>query len=338
MQLIVADVGGTNTRLARAEYAHGTWHLHAITRYPSREYPGPDAILADWLARPEQAGVQFRGAGLAVAGPVHGEHARVTNLDWPALTASDLAASAGVPVALLNDFAAVGACLEALTPEDRLILQQGEADPSGPRLVTGAGTGLGTCLVTPNTTGDGEPVPPAIHPGEGGHARFSPADAEENELAAFVTAEAGLCTREHLLSGRGIARIGRFELERRDDPELGRALAAAEPAAAISTLADTGHAAALAVIRRFVTLYAGQLADMALTALPRGGVFIGGGIAPRWADHFLAPAFREAFRARPPMEDLLERLPVELIIHPEPGLLGAAVAASRARDHGAPAP
>ncbi|WP_018946256.1 glucokinase [Thioalkalivibrio sp. AKL17] len=335
MQLIVADVGGTNTRLARAEYARGRWQLHATTHYPSREYADLGSILRDWLAHPEQADAEFAGAGLAIAGPVQGGRGRVTNLDWPELDAAELATSAGVPVALLNDFAAVGACLEALTPEDRLILQNGEADPAGPRLVTGAGTGLGTCLVTPPAGAD---TPPAIHPGEGGHARFSPTDAEETELAAFVTAEAGLCTREHLLSGRGIARIGRFELQRRDDPELGRALAAAEPAAAISALADTGHAAALQVVRRFVTLYAGQLADMALTALPRGGVFIGGGIAPRWTDHFLAPAFREAFRARPPMEDLLERLPVELIIHPEPGLLGAAVAASRARPHGASAP
>lgn len=333
MQLIVADVGGTHTRLAQAVYARGTWQLHASTRYASREYPGLGAILEDWLARPEQAGVPFSGAGMAVAGPVHAGRARVTNLRWPELTAADLAAVADVPVALLNDFAAVGACLEALTAEDRLTLQAGEADPAGPRLVTGAGTGLGTCLVTASPG-----MPPAVHPGEGGHARFSPATAEETELAAFVTAEAGLCTREHLLSGRGIARIGRFELQRRDDPELGRALAAAEPAAAISELADTGHAAALAVVRRFVTVYAGQLADMALTTLPQGGVFIGGGIAPRWADHFLAPAFREAFRARPPMEDLLDRLPVELIIHPEPGLLGAAVAASRARPHGASPP
>ncbi|WP_018870888.1 glucokinase [Thioalkalivibrio sp. ALgr3] len=335
MQLIVADVGGTHTRLAQAEYARGTWQLHATTRYASREYAGLGAILEDWLARPEQSGMSFSGAGMAVAGPVHAGRARVTNLRWPELATAELAAVAGVPVALLNDFGAVGACLEALTPEDRLILQDGEADPAGPRLVTGAGTGLGTCLVTPPA---GTDAPPAIHPGEGGHARFSPTDADETELAAFVTAEAGLCTREHLLSGRGIARIGRFELQRRDDPELGRALAAAEPAAAISALADTGNPAALRVVRRFVTLYAGQLADMALTALPRGGVFIGGGIAPRWADHFLAPAFREAFRARPPMEDLLERLPVELIIHPEPGLLGAAVAASRAGPHGASAP
>ncbi|WP_019625655.1 ROK family protein [Thioalkalivibrio sp. ALJT] len=321
MDLIVADVGGTNTRVARAHREGDSWSLHDAQRYRSRDYPDLATILEHW--RNEQTSVTtLAAAGLAVAGPVHGGRARVTNLSWPALDAHALSAQLALPATLLNDFAAIGASLDALRPNDLLYLQEGTRDPAGMRLVAGAGTGLGTCMVGP-------PGAATVYPGEGGHARFSPSDAEEAALAAFIGRERGHCTREHLLSGRGIARMGRFELERQPDPDLQQALDQANPAAAISELALAGHAAAAAVIERFVAVYAGQLADMALTALPGGGIFLAGGIAPRWSAAFRGPRFRSAFHNRPPMTHLLEQLPVALIMHPEPGLLGAAVSASR---------
>ncbi|MFO7954196.1 ROK family protein [Thioalkalivibrio sp.] len=321
MDLIVADVGGTNTRVARARHSADGWSLHEAQRYPSREHPDLASILERWHR--ERATVDtFAAAGLAVAGPVHQGQARVTNLTWPPLEGATLGERLGMPVTLLNDFAAIGASLDALQPGDTATLQDATPDPDGLRLVAGAGTGLGTCLVGP-------PGAATIYPGEGGHARFSPSGPEETALGDFVARELGYCTREHLLSGRGIARIGHFELDRQPDPELEQALAATDPAAAIGELARMGNPAARHVIERFVRLYAGQLADMALTALPTGGVYLAGGIAPRWVDTFRGPRFRSAFRNRPPMTHLLEQLPVALIMHPEPGLLGAAVCASR---------
>lgn len=326
--LIVADIGGTNTRIARARHATGQWSLHDTGVYPSREHPDLSGILQQWRRDRVPAGVEFRAAGLAVAGPVTPDHgdteARVTNLQhWPTLRAAALGDTLGLPVALLNDFAAIGASLDALdADQDLLPLQTGTPDPEGLRLVAGAGTGLGTCLVGPARA-------PVIHAGEGGHARFSPADAEETALAGFVTAREGHCTREHLLSGAGIARIAAFEQTRRPDAGLDGALRADDPAVAIHELAEQGHPAALGVIERFVRLYGGQLADMALTALPYGGVYLAGGIAPRWSRYLQGPAFRAAFTNRPPMAHLLEGLPVALIMHPQPGLLGAAVSALR---------
>ncbi|WP_017940524.1 MULTISPECIES: glucokinase [unclassified Thioalkalivibrio] len=321
MDLIVADVGGTNTRVARAHREADGWSLHDTRRYPSREHPDLASILERWRA--EVATVDaFAAAGLAVAGPVHQGRARLTNLSWPPLEAAALAERLDMPVTLVNDFAAIGASLDALQPGDCETLQAATPDPAGLRLVVGAGTGLGTCLVGP-------PGATTIYPGEGGHARFSPSGPEEAALADFVARELGYCTREHLLSGRGIARIGHFELDRQPDPDLAKALGTPDPAAAIGELAHAGNPAAAAVIERFVGLYAGQLADMALTALPTGGVYLAGGIAPRWVDTFRGPRFRSAFRNRPPMTHLLEQLPVALIMHPEPGLLGAAVCASR---------
>lgn len=321
MDLMVADVGGTNTRVARAHRDAESWSLLDAGRYRSRDHPDLASILERWRAE-IAPGRTFAGAGIAVAGPVRDDRARVTNLAWPLLATTQLQERLGMPVTLLNDFAAIGASLDALKNGEYRILQEGTRDPAGLRLVAGAGTGLGTCLVGPPPTA-------TIYPGEGGHARFSPSSSEEASLADFVARELGHCTREHLLSGGGIARIGAFEMARQADTELQRSLDSTDPAAAIGDLARQGHAAAEAVINRFVSVYAGQLADMALTALPSGGVFLAGGIAPRWADAFQSPRFRAAFRNRPPMTHLLEQLSVALIMHPEPGLLGAAVSASR---------
>ncbi|AGA33866.1 Glucokinase [Thioalkalivibrio nitratireducens DSM 14787] len=329
MSIVVGDIGGTKTLLAVARPEAGGWHFEHRARLPSQDHPSLEHLLEHWLATKGDREEPISAVGLALAGPVQGENdsatARLTNLDWPPLDARGLARRFGAPVRLLNDFAAIGAGLDALRPADLDTLQAGHHDPAGLRLVVGAGTGLGTCLVGP-------PPQNRLFPGEGGHADFSPADAWQAALGEWVRRRLGRCTREHLLSGAGIARITAFVHEQTPAPELADALAAPDPAAAIGTLADSGNPAALQVVERFVSIYAGQVGDLALTALPRGGVFIAGGIAPRWKAHFEAPGFLQAFRNKPPMQDLAAGLPLHLIVHPEPGLLGAAAAAHRAME------
>jgi len=171
-----------------------------------------------------------------------------------------------------------------------------------------------------------------VFPGEGGHADFAPANAWEAELADWSRARFGRCTREYLLSGPGIGRIASFMAERAIGAVPGELLESPEPAAAIGAAASRGDPAALQIVERFVRIYAGQAGDLALTALPAGGIYIAGGIAPRWSEFFRGPAFVEAFRDKPPMRDLLAGLAVRLVTHPEPGLLGAAVAALHATE------
>lgn len=327
MNLLVADVGGTKALVAIARNDGGVWRFTHRERLVSRDYASLPELLLDWLGSQFQGNGEVDGLGLAVAGPVTGSGqaatAEVTNLDWPPLEAGELGRRFDAPTVLINDFAAIGAGLDALGPEDTVTLQSVEPDRDGLRLVVGAGTGLGTCLVGP-------PSNSRIYAGEGGHADFSPADAWQSALAEWVREAEGRCTREHLLSGRGIARIAGFLNRENPDPGLRGALETEDPAAAIGRLADAGHDPALQVIQRFVSIYAGQLGDLALTALPHGGIFIAGGIAPRLLEHFQAPAFLHAFRDKVPMQELMEGLPLHLIVHPEPGLLGAAVTARRA--------
>lgn len=327
MNLVVADIGGTKTLVALARKEQETWQFTHRKRLASGEHRSLPELLDVWRESELPDTVAIAGIGLALAGPVTGSgpqaRARVTNLDWPALDAGELGRRFDAPTVLINDFAAIGAGLDALGSADTVTLQSGEADPDGLHLVVGAGTGLGTCLVGP-------PPDSQLFAGEGGHAGFAPADAWQSALADWVRQNEGRCTREHLLSGRGIARLATFLNREIADPELDRALEAADPAAAISRLADAGHDPALRVIQRFVSIYAGQIGDLALAALPRGGIFIAGGIAPRLRDHFQTPALIGAFRDKAPMQRLMESLPLHLIVHPEPGLLGAAVTAHRA--------
>jgi glucokinase len=347
MNVLVVDIGGTWTRLAVArrtneahnknpespgtESGHGDtpgtqrWNLGPALRVRSRDFASFDALLDSVASQVTQASGPITAVGIALAGPVAGTGLRAwgtpTNLPWPKLEAHCIAQRLSLPVALINDFAAIGRSLSALGSEDRLTLQAGEPEADGLCLVVGAGTGLGTCLVTQAPT-------VRVYPGEGGHAELAPHDSQQAELAAWIRTRAGRCSREHVLSGGGIARMAEFLLERQQDPDLKRTLEQPDPAGAIGQLARTGNPLALTVMRWFVQMLAEQVADIALGALPRAGVFIAGGIAPQWQDLFLAPDFLEAFRRKPPMGKLMEQLPVHLVIHPEPGLLGIAVAAA----------
>ena len=327
MSFLVADIGGTKTLLALAQPGPDGWHFEHKTRLPSNDFRSAGALIRHWLQSTGSKDRPLDGIGLALAGPVKSVEgslrAQATNLDWPVMDEGELGRELGAPTVLINDFAAIGASLDALGPKDTVTLQPGAAESAGLRLVVGAGTGLGTCAVGP-------PPRSRLFAGEGGHADFAPADDWQAGLAQWIRSQEGRCSREHLLSGPGIARIAAYLQRQSADTGLAQALQKADPAAAIGALAAQGHAGALQVAERFVSMYGGQLGDLALAALPRGGVFIAGGIAPRWLQHFETPGFLRSFRNKAPMQKLLEELPVHLIVHPEPGLLGAAVAAHRA--------
>lgn len=323
---LVVDVGGTKTLVALARRQAGTWVFSHRQRYPSSNFTDLPSLLHHWLGQHRLTARQLRAGALAIAGPVWGRgttaRSRATNLDWPDIHATALTEELGFPVCLLNDFQAIGASLASLGPEDTLTLQTGQRQPDGLRLVVGIGTGLGTCLIGP-------PPEQPIFAGEGGHAILAPADQHQAALAAWIsTRQQGPCRREDLLSGGGIAHLAAYHLHHQPDAtDLTQALHSLPAGAAIQGLAEQGHPLALQIVTDFVQIFAGQLADMALTALPYGGIYLAGGVIQHWQAFFQHATFTQAFANRPPMQDVLADLPIELIVHPEPGLLGAAVAA-----------
>ncbi|ANB02328.1 glucokinase [Ectothiorhodospira sp. BSL-9] len=324
MKILAGDIGGTKTLLMLADVSDGRLTALARERYASADYPDLAPMVRAFLSDAGLPRDDIDAACFALAGPVVHQQgvdrARLTNLPWE-LESTRLAQDLGIPrVALLNDFEGIGHSLDDLPAEALHSLQTGQADPAGVRLVVGAGTGLGVCIVPP-----GQPL--RVLPTESGHANFAPADARQARLWQYVTDQEGCCTREHLLSGRGLGRIARFLVAQGQTPgeSLGPALEGDDPAPVISQLALEGSdPVAVEVVALFLAVYGGQTGDLALGCLPFGGVFIAGGIAPRLLPQMHEGSFIEAFCHKPPMTHLLERMPVQVIGDTDAGLLGAA--------------
>lgn len=321
MMVLAGDVGGTKTLLCLARVRGGEVERVVEERYVSAEFDD-FAALVRRFRREARNREPISAICLAVAGPVEGneehQHTRLTNLPWT-LDTKELADTLEIPrVALINDFAGIAYSLPFLGEDELVTLQEGRSNAEGTRLIAGAGTGLGICALLPGGQ---------VLSTEGGHAGFSPADAEEARLFSFVAAREGRCSREHLLSGRGLVRMLDFLVKDTDltpSTVLAEAMTADDPAAAISELGLTGSdALATRTLSLFTSIYASQLGDLALTFLARGGVYIAGGIAPKILSVLKGREFPETFNNKPPMRHLLEAMPIRVILNPSAGLLGA---------------
>ncbi len=269
----------------------------------------------------DAAGVTVRRACFGLPGPVRGARIALTNLPW-VIDRAALRAALGVSaLRLLNDFEALGHGLALLGPADLVTLQEGRPQPHGPRAVLGAGTGLGQALLVWAEGGW------RVLPGEGGHTSFAPQNPQEYRLHAFLAERHGHVSWERLLSGPGLAAIHAF-LCAEAGVAPGGAQTAEDPAAAVADRADRDPLCAGA-LDLFVRLYGAEAGNLALKCLPRGGLFVAGGIAPKLLPRLRAGGFLEGFLAKGRMRGLLAELPVHVVIQPQVGLLGAAACAAR---------
>lgn len=326
--VLAADVGGTKTllQLRQIDVSQGGSGTPLVEqRYASQNFTSLTEMVQRFL---EENGQPLpHRACFAVAGPIDGgggrQRAQLTNLPWQ-LDSGQLSANLGIPrIILLNDFQAIGYSLGELSPSELSPLHAAPAQTRGPRLVLGAGTGLGVCLVMP----DGEDV--VSYPSEGGHMAFAPQDAQQQALLDFLQPEVGRVSYERLVSGSGLVGIYRFLLSRlqQDEDQL---LSATDPAAAIGEHAVAGdHPLALEAVTLFTRLYGAFAGDMSLACLPTGGVYIAGGIAPKLLSCLQQGAFMDAFFDKGRMTELMHRFPVHVITNPQSGLLGAAYCAAR---------
>lgn len=299
--ILAADIGGTKSLLALCDGGPPLFER----RFASGEFAGPEALLARFFDEARAAlGATARpdAACFGVAGPVAGGSARLTNLPWT-VDAAALGRRFGIArLRLLNDFAAAAWGIDALGPGDLATLQAGEPREGAPRVILGAGTGLGIAYAFRAAAGY---VPAA---GEGGHCAFAPADERQLELWTYLHERLGRVELEHVLSGPGLARIHEF---------LGGAPCAPE--------AVSGEALDL-----FIACYGAAAGDLALGVLARGGVYIAGGIAPRILPRLAAGGFLAAFRDKGAFSDIARRMPVHVVTSERLGVLGAARAALQA--------
>ena len=322
MRVLAGDIGGTKTSLAIYALADGQLRVVRGARYPSADAPGLEPLVRRFLA--EGPDEPLAAAGFAVAGPVVNGHCRTTNLPWE-LDARALAESLGRPVALLNDFHGIALGVTALADGDLERLQPGEPDPQAPIAVIGAGTGLGEALLLPTPTG------PRVIASEGGHADFAPRDELEIELLRFLLARHRRVSYERVLSGRGLAAVYDFVIARGLAPTLASTrerFAGEDPGAVVGELGVRGDdPACVRAVDLFIGVYGAEAGNLALKSLPYGGVFIAGGVAL----HLLARlrvGFMPSFLAKGRMSPLLARVPVAVVLDPEVGRRGAALAAA----------
>lgn len=295
---ILADIGGTNTRVALA--VGSVVRADSIRRFPNADYKarGQDIadILHDYLAASQ---VSVSAVCVAAAGPVQDGVATMTNLDWTMDAAKLRAATGAAKVAILNDLQAQGHALGHIAAQNLRRVLDGPVAPGAPMLVVGLGTGVNAAPV--HGAGATRVVPPS----ECGHVNMPVRSEEDLALMRFMERllaarqEVAHCGVEEVLSGRGLANLYAFAAAQAGQPGT---LTSAEVLAAL----DRGDAIATHAARLYTRILGQTLADLALIHLPYGGIYLIGGMSRAMTPHFgafgLAQTFREARRV-----DLLEK-------------------------------
>jgi glucokinase len=316
VQVLGGDIGGTNARLALFEVdGDAPPRLDVEHVYPSADHDGLEEIVAAFLS---DVGGRPKRAAFGLAGPVRGRRVRTTNLPW-VVDADAVAERFGLDqVALLNDLEATAWGVGVLEHDQIHVLQGGAGNANGNAAVIAAGTGLGEA----GLYWDGARHHPFAC--EGGHAGFAPGNPLEIELFDSLGRRFDHVSWERLLSGPGLAAIAEFLFEREQGgpPEWLRE--AGDPAAAVTEAALTGRSAtASTALDLFVRLYGVESGDLALKLMALGGVWVGGGIAPKILPRLVDGPFLEGFLAKGRMRPLVAAMPVRVILDDRTALLGA---------------
>ncbi|WP_133511615.1 glucokinase [Candidatus Thiosymbion oneisti] len=318
MQILVGDIGGTKTVLAIAETDAGAIRLSDERRYASHDFASLEAVVARFFA---ETGRTCETAAFAVAGPVQDDRSEITNLPW-APSARHLERTLSLrAVHLLNDLEATAWGIATLGPADLEVLHPGEPNPVGNACVAAAGTGLGEA----GMYWDGTRHRPFAT--QGGHADFAPRDDWELALLLRLQGRYGYVSWERVVSGMGIADSYDFLRERHgaggSDPM--REVAVEDKPAAIAAAAADGSCPVCAeTMQRFMDFYGREAGNLALKHMAVGGVYLGGGIAPKNLDLLRRGPFLEAFFDKGPMTELMRRMPVKVILEQRAPLFGAA--------------
>jgi len=316
--ILAADVGGTKTRLGFFEVDAGVPALVEERVFSSAKFAGLSELLDTALQGMEVAGWK---ACFAVAGPVSGRQARVTNLPW-AVDGQALENHFGfASVRLINDLEATAWAIPGLAADAVVRIKAGVANPVGNRAVVAAGTGLGQA----GLVHDGTVLIPFAS--EGGHVDFAPQSELQWQLRQHLARRFGHVSYERLISGEGLVNITSFLFGRADlsfDSWLADA-GSSDAAEAVSAAAATGdHPVCCDAMRLFIELYGAQAGNLALTVCATGGVYLAGGIAVRNRRWFEDGVFVRAFTNKGRMSALVESMPIDLILDEAAPAFGAA--------------
>jgi glucokinase len=315
--LLAGDLGGTKTLLGLFKPTTSRPDLLDVRTYTTLDFSSLSAMVSAFLAatgiRPSEVDV----ACVGVAGPIVKQAVDLTNVPW-SLDAREMMASTGIRrVWLLNDVEAMASAVPVLDVSELHTLQPGTFNADGNACLLAAGTGLGQAMLTRQ---HGRLVP---SPSEGGHADYAARTDREVALLRFLRARYGRVSNEHIVSGPGLVNLLRFTsddasllLSNLDEEQI--------PAAVTQRGLAGSDPHCIEALELFLQTYGSAAGNMALQCVATGGVYLGGGIPSKILDAFDRPSFLEAFTEKPPLDDLLRRMPVHVILNREAGLLGAA--------------
>lgn len=319
-RVLVADIGGTYARFSYADASLGVSSLTPPFVLETEGFASFGDVLQevmDETGRPE-----VNAAAICGAGPVVGDEGcaaiDMTNCPWT-LTETELKERLGTSrVRLVNDFAAIAHALPLFDEEELLQLGTGVPDREGPLAVLGAGTGLGVAGLVPDGKGSY-----ALIDGEGGHADIAPANTREIAIYERLLRRFGHVNAETILSGSGLEALhdALCEMEGLTCEPVG----AAEIAARAAT---GGEPVSAEAVHCFTSWLGAAAANVALTIGATGGVYIAGGIVPRWGGLFEANRFRTRFEDRGKISAYVKPIPTYLVVAPDPALKGLVKIAS----------
>lgn len=328
IRVLSGDIGGTKTRLAVIAVDGTRLHTEREQTYASRDYALFEELLGEFL---QGSDIPARAA-FGIAGPVQGRVAQTTNLPWR-IDADALQSRFGFDrCTLLNDLEATATGLAAMGKEDLLTLHAGAPNDAGVNTggnaaIIAAGTGLGEA----GLFWDGQRYHPFAT--EGGHASFSPGNDMEIALLRHLQQRHEHVSWERIVSGPGLVSLHEFLCQHRRVPlpdwlshEMQRGDAAAVIAeAALSERDDL----CVETLDWFVRLYGAEAGNLALKVMSRGGLYLGGGIAPKILPRLKSGAFLDAFFSKGRMHPLLEAMPVRVILNDRAALYGPALHVSQ---------
>ena len=325
MIILAADVGGTKSNVGLFEA--GAWggatslNLKFEKSYPTHQLKTLASMMTSFLKDAGSRAQDVASACIGIAGPVEDGRCVAEWLPWRVVDEKEVAAGAAIPgTRLINDMVATAWGVTAVRPEQLVTLNPGEPKKNRNVAVIAAGTGLGESALIFD---DGK-----YHhlTSEGGHTDWAPRNALELDLFKFLMERSDRVTNEHVLRGRGICNVhayftaletGRFPDELPDSDEQAGEIAR-------RAAADPSSAAGKAM-RLFVSAYGARAGNLAMQVMSTGGVYVGGGIAPKNLELMKSGAFMEAFLHKGPLfRPILEKMPVYVVTEQKTALLGAA--------------
>jgi glucokinase len=321
--ILAGDVGGTKVHLALYNFANGRLQPVRDQKFPAHDFASLDDIVNKFLGSGKEKKEEILAACFGCPGPVRDGRLKLTNLPWT-LDTRDLVKSLGIPhIFLINDLEANGYGIPELAPESIFLLHPGDANASGHAGLMSAGTGLGEALLI----WDGKTHRPI--PSEGGHGDFAARTDREIALLEYLRDTLkGRVSWERVVSGLGIKNVYSFlrDVEKINEPGwLHDRMIAEDPNAVIGQCAEDGSSSlCFETMKTFSAAYGAEAGNIALKVLAAGGMYLGGGIAPKILKTLKNGAFIQAFLDKGRLSPLLESIPVRVILDDTCALLGAA--------------